>query len=125
VEDEVMNQLKGRFKPEFLNRIDEVIVFHALTKEQLVPIVELQLERVEQTAAGQNVELEFTDDLIEHLADIGYKPEFGARELKRVIQDEVENKLARELLSGEVSEGDKVEVDYDTSSAETTFEIES
>ena len=125
VEDEVMNRLKGNFKPEFLNRIDEVIVFHALSKEQLVPIVKLQLDRVRRTAKGQDVELEFSEDLIEHLAEVGYKPEFGARELKRVIQNEVENELARKLLNGDIEEGDKVKLGYDASEEKTTFEIQS
>ncbi|MFB6226320.1 MAG: AAA family ATPase [Candidatus Paceibacteria bacterium] len=123
VEDDVMARLKKHFKPEFLNRIDEVIVFHALTKEQMEPIVEIQLERVKQTAKGQDVEIEFTENIIEHLADIGYKPEFGARELNRVIRDEVQNDLAKKLLSGDVKEGDKVKVDYDQKKEETVFEV--
>jgi ATP-dependent Clp protease ATP-binding subunit ClpC len=78
--------LRRHFRPEFLNRIDEVIVFHALTPEQIRGIVGLQLERVRRTSRGQGLELEFDPSLIDHLAEVGYRPEFGARELKRRIR---------------------------------------
>jgi ATP-dependent Clp protease ATP-binding subunit ClpC len=123
VEDEVMNRLKGNFKPEFLNRIDDVIVFHALEREHLIPIVDLQLERVKTTAQEQNIDLEFSQDLIQHLADEGYKPEFGARELKRVIQDKLENELARKMLSGDAEEGDQIKADYNDKKDEVIFDV--
>ncbi|HEU68086.1 MAG TPA: ATP-dependent Clp protease ATP-binding subunit [Candidatus Acetothermia bacterium] len=105
--------LRAHFRPEFLNRIDEVIVFHALTKDQIRDIVLLQLERVRRVARGQGVELEFDPSLVDHLAEVGYQPEFGARELKRRIRGDVENPLASALLRGEIREGDTVRVRYD------------
>ena len=112
LKEELMSILNTRFRPEFLNRIDEIIVFHALTKEQIKEIVKLQLERVKRTARGQGVEITFTNKVIDWLAEIGYAPEFGARELKRKIRTEVETKLAKKMLEGKIKEGDKVKVDY-------------
>jgi ATP-dependent Clp protease ATP-binding subunit ClpC len=113
LKEKLMEILRRHFRPEFLNRIDEIIVFHALTKEQIKDIVKLQLERVKRMARGQGIELEFDESLVEHLAEVGYRPEFGARELRRKIQTEVENPLAEALLSGEFSRGDQVRVRYD------------
>jgi ATP-dependent Clp protease ATP-binding subunit ClpC len=111
--DRLMEVLRHHFRPEFLNRVDEVVVFHALGKEQIRSIVDLQLARVQRTAAGQNIELSFDDSLREHLAEIGYDPEFGARMLKRKIRAEVESQLADALLRGDVRDGDKVTMTYD------------
>jgi ATP-dependent Clp protease ATP-binding subunit ClpC len=111
--DKLLDVLRRRFRPEFLNRIDEIIVFHALTPEQIREIVKLQLERVRRTARGQGIELEFDDSLIDHLAEAGYQPEFGARELKRVIRSQVETKLASAMLRGEITEGARVTIRYD------------
>jgi ATP-dependent Clp protease ATP-binding subunit ClpC len=115
LKDELLEVLKKEFKPKFLNRIDEIIVFHSLTKEQIKLIVKLQLERVKRTARGQGVELAFSDAVIDHLAEIGYQPEYGARELKRRIQGEIETELAKEMLSGRIVEGDIVLVGFDKS----------
>ena len=104
--------LRSHFRPEFLNRIDEIIVFHSLTKEQTKSIVALQLERVKQTAKGQGIRLVFDEKLINYLADVGYQPEYGARELKRIIKKEIENQLAKEILKGNIIEGTEVEVTY-------------
>jgi len=120
LKEKLMEILRRHFRPEFLNRIDEIIVFHALTKEQIKDIVKLQLERVKRMAKGQGIELEFDESLIEHLAEVGYRPEFGARELRRKIQTEVENPLAEEMLSGRLARGDKVLVRYD--GEKTVFE---
>ena len=111
--DELMSMLRNFFRPEFLNRLDEVIVFEALDEEQIEKIVELQLERVKRTARGQGIELKFTDVATRHLAKIGYQPEFGARELRRQVKNEIENKLAKEILRGNVSEGSNITFDYD------------
>lgn len=116
---ELVGVLRGIFKPKFLNRIDEIIVFHSLTKEQIKLIVKLQLERVKQTARGQGIELQFSDSVIDYLAEIGYQPEYGARELKRQIQSKIETGLSKEMLSGRVMEGDVVLVDFKNS--EVTF----
>jgi ATP-dependent Clp protease ATP-binding subunit ClpC len=115
LKDDLMKLLRDYFRPEFLNRLDEIIIFEALDENQIKEIVELQLERVRRTARGQGIELSFTQPVIEHLAKIGYQPEFGARELRRVIKTELENKLAKEILSGSVSEGSKVTFDYELS----------
>ncbi|MCB1377288.1 MAG: AAA family ATPase, partial [Alphaproteobacteria bacterium] len=105
---DLMDVLRGHFRPEFINRIDEIIVFHALDRKQIRTIVELQLERVKRMALGQGVTLKFDDRAIERLSNEGYKPEFGARELRRLIRSSVETDLARKMLGGEVSEGDTV-----------------
>ncbi len=112
--EDLMGVLRGHFRPEFLNRIDEVIVFHSLTKKQIKLIVELQLERVKRTARGQGIELSFDASLVDYLADVGYLPEYGARELKRRIKSEVENKLATEILGGKVGKGSTVTFTYDS-----------
>jgi len=123
LKERLMDELRRHFRPEFLNRIDEVIVFHALTKEQIREIVKLQLERVRRTARGQGVELEFDDSLVEHIAEAGYRPEFGAREIRRVIRAEVEIKLADALLQGEVRSGDTVRLRYDPEKEEVVLEV--
>jgi ATP-dependent Clp protease ATP-binding subunit ClpC len=109
----LLEELSRYFRPEFINRIDEIIVFQALTRDQIRDIVRLQLEKVERRLRGQGVEPSWTESLIEYLADRGYSPQFGARELRRIIQQEVEGLLARKLLSGEIKEGSAIEVDYD------------
>ena len=121
LKSDLMRVLRLAFKPEFLNRIDEIIVFHALSKDEIRTIVKFQLERVAQTARGQNIELTFSDVIIDHLADIGYAPEFGARELKRRIASTVETELAREMLSGHIKEGDAVAVDWNSKANKVTF----
>ncbi|MFL0585512.1 AAA family ATPase [Sphingomonas olei] len=110
---ELMDVLRGHFRPEFINRIDEIIIFHALGREQIRDIVQLQLERVIRTAHGQGITLEVDDSLLEHLAAEGFKPEFGARELRRLIRSQLETKLAREMLAGNISEGDAVIAHWD------------
>ena len=99
------------FRPEFLNRIDEVVEFRALTREQLGEIVELQLERLRERLAERGLGLEVTDAAKEHLAEAGWDPTYGARPLKRALQRMVENPLALRLLAGEFAEGDTVRVD--------------
>jgi len=118
---QLINVLRLHFRPEFLNRIDEIIIFQALSKEQIKMIVRLQLERVKQTARGQGIELEFAEPVVEQLAEVGYVPEYGARELKRKIQSEVETALARDMLSGKVKEGDKVTVSLNSNTRKVEF----
>lgn len=112
IKNNLMNVLRDFFRPEFLNRIDDIIIFQALGKTEIKEIVKLQLEKLRSTANGQGIELVFDESIIEYLADIGYIPEFGARELKRKIKTELENSLARELLKGDIVEGDKIQVLY-------------
>jgi ATP-dependent Clp protease ATP-binding subunit ClpC len=121
LKEELMGILHQQFKPEFLNRIDEIILFHALTKEQIKLIVQLQLERVKRTARGQGIELKFADAVLDRLVDVGYVPELGARELKRKVQTEIETPLAREILSGRVVSSDVVRIEFDKSINKVTF----
>jgi len=125
VREELMQVLKGHFRPEFLNRIDEVIVFNALSKENIRSIVQIQLDRVIRTAAAQDITLKIGDSLAEHLAEVGYQPEFGARELRRQIRQQVETRLAKEILSDALKSGDSVEVDYDKEGGEVKFNKDS
>ncbi len=105
------DQMREFFRPEFLNRIDEIVEFKALTKEQLAEIVELQLARLRMRLADRGIELELTDDAKQVLADAGWDPTYGARPLKRALQRLVENPLALRLLEGEFADGDTVRVD--------------
>ncbi|SFP98502.1 ATP-dependent Clp protease ATP-binding subunit ClpC [Tranquillimonas alkanivorans] len=106
--DDLMEILRGHFRPEFLNRIDEIIVFHSLNQSEIRQIVEMQLDRVAKTARGQGVDLEYDFSVVNHLADVGFRPEYGARELRRLIRSELETKLARDMLSGRIQDGDRV-----------------
>ena len=119
---EVMDVLRGHFRPEFINRIDEIIVFHALGKEEIRHIVGLQLDRVTRNAASQGVTLTFDQTLIDHFAEEGYKPEFGARELKRLIRSELETALAREMLGGGIGKGDHASARWDDKAERVVFE---
>lgn len=119
--DELMSVLKGHFRPEFLNRIDDIIVFHALTRDNIRSIVSIQLDRVIRTAAAQNITVKIDGSLIDHLADVGYQPEFGARELKRQIRQAVETRLAKEMLAGKLKAGDSVELSYEKGRSEVIF----
>jgi ATP-dependent Clp protease ATP-binding subunit ClpB len=103
--------LRDVFRPEFLNRIDEIVEFHALTKEQLAEVVELQLGRLRQRLAERGLGLEVTDEAKEHLVEAGWDPTYGARPLKRAIQRLIENPLALRLLERDFAEGDIVQVD--------------
>ena len=103
--------LREFFRPEFLNRIDEIVEFHALSREQLGSIVELQLARLRGRLAERSLALELTDDAKEVLAEAGWDPTYGARPLKRAIQRMLENPLALRLLEGEFEEGDTIRVD--------------
>jgi len=113
IEAHVKDALKQFFKPEFLNRIDEIIVFRMLTKDDLKKIVDIQLNYLAERLKGRRIELEFTDDARRLIMDEGYDPVFGARPLKRTIQRRLENPLAAQLLSGKFAEADTVKVDAD------------
>ena len=112
LKSDLMNVLRGHFRPEFINRIDDIIVFDALSQDQIAGIVRFQLEKVTQALAGQNINATYSDSLVASLAERGYQPEFGARELRRLIKTDVENPLARQLLAGDVKEGSTVIFDY-------------
>jgi ATP-dependent Clp protease ATP-binding subunit ClpB len=113
-------EMRERFRPEFLNRIDEIVVFEPLTRDQLGEIVELQLARLRTRLADRGIALELTDEAKEHVVEAGWDPTYGARPLKRAIQRLVENPLALRLLEGDFHEGDTVRVDV--RDGELTFE---
>jgi ATP-dependent Clp protease ATP-binding subunit ClpB len=120
---EVTNALHGYFKPEFLNRVDDVIVFRPLGKEQLVKIVELRLEDLRRQLAERKISLELTDAAKEMILTQGYDPAFGARPLKRAIQKLVQDPLALKILDGEVLHGDHVIVDADKKAGKLIFTV--
>jgi ATP-dependent Clp protease ATP-binding subunit ClpB len=109
----VLDEMRRHFRPEFLNRVDEVIVFHALSEEHLKEIVDIQLAQLRTRLAERHIQIELTDAARTHLVRTGYNPTYGARPLKRAIQKEVETQLARLILKGEVRDGQTVLVDYD------------
>ncbi len=111
--DSVLTVVRATFKPEFLNRLDDVIMFDALTTEDLTRIVDLQVGRLADRLADRRLTLDVTPDAREWLALTGFDPVYGARPLRRLVQSAIGDKLARGLLSGEISEGDKVRVDLD------------
>ena len=117
----VLEEMRHHFRPEFLNRVDEIIVFHALSEEHLKEIVEIQLDRLRQRLAERHIGLELTDAARTHLVRMGYDPLYGARPLKRAIQREIETPLGRRILKGEIRDGQTVLVDLDRASGELNF----
>jgi ATP-dependent Clp protease ATP-binding subunit ClpB len=114
MKETVLEEMRGHFRPEFLNRVDEVIVFHALTEEHLKQIVDIQLNGLRKRLADRHIDLELTDRARGHLVRSGYDPAYGARPLKRAIQREIETPMARRILGGEVRDGQHVVVDLDS-----------
>jgi ATP-dependent Clp protease ATP-binding subunit ClpB len=108
----VMEALGQQFRPEFLNRIDEIIIFHALGMAELIQIVDIQLRRLAALLAERKVTVELTEAAKQHLAEEGFDPVYGARPLKRVIQRQIQDPLAMRLLQGDFEDGDQVRVDY-------------
>jgi ATP-dependent Clp protease ATP-binding subunit ClpB len=113
VRKHVMDDLRAHFRPEFLNRVDEIIVFHRLSMEEITRIVDIQLERVRKRLADQNITLVLTPEAKKLIAREGYDPIFGARPLKRVIQKKVLDALSLEILAGRFKDGDKIDVDIE------------
>jgi len=113
IKDDLLDFLfkEGTFRPEFINRFDAVIVFKSLTKENLLDIAELLLQKLKKNLKEKEIEFIITQPLKEKIVELGYDPIFGAREMRRVIQDKIENVLASALLSGQLKRGDRVEVD--------------
>jgi ATP-dependent Clp protease ATP-binding subunit ClpB len=112
MKDAVLDEMRLHFRPEFLNRVDEIVVFHSLSEEHLKQIVEIQMGRLRQRLEERHITLELTDAAKTHLVTVGYEPAYGARPLKRAIQREIETPLGRLLLKGEVRDGQHVVVDY-------------
>ncbi len=122
IEAAVKDVLKQQFRPEFLNRVDEIIVFHPLSKQQLTKIVDVQLAHLDKRVATRGLKLYVSDEAKKLLADEGYDPAYGARPLKRVIQQRIENPLAGRILAGDFAEGDTIHVDMDESKQDFKFE---
>jgi len=118
----VMDVLRQHFRPEFLNRIDDIILFKALGRDETRHIVRLQLEQVQRVAHSQDIGLRFDDSIVDHLATVGYRPEFGARELRRQIRQLIENGLAKEMLKGDIKEGSDVVCRFDAQARHVVFE---
>jgi len=111
--DEVLAVVRAHFKPEFLNRLDEVVVFDALSRDDLAHIVDLQVRAFAERLSDRRITLEVTDDARQWLAARGYDPAYGARPLRRLVQREIGDRLARGLLSGDVRDGSTVTVGVD------------
>ncbi len=119
--EKIEKALKDAFRPEFLNRIDEVITFSALTRDQMRQIVDLQMKEVQERLSDHDLTVELTPAARDWLAEVGYDPDFGARPLKRALQKHVESPLSMSLLSGEFSSGDTIIVDVDKESSNLVF----
>jgi ATP-dependent Clp protease ATP-binding subunit ClpB len=117
----VLEEMRRQFRPEFLNRVDEIIVFHALSEAHLKQIVDIQLRRLRERLEERHIALELTDAARSHLVHVGFEPAYGARPLKRTIQREVETALGRMLLEGKIRDGQTVVVDYDDRQGSLTF----
>jgi ATP-dependent Clp protease ATP-binding subunit ClpB len=117
----VMDAVKANFKPEFLNRIDELIIFHSLGLEQIKAIVEIQVKKLEQRLLERRIQLKMTEKAKEWLAKEGFDPAYGARPLKRVIQKEIQDKLAMKILEGKFKEGSTITADMDDKKGELVF----
>ncbi len=111
MKEQCLEVLRRSFRPEFLNRVDEIVVFHPLARADLRKIVEVQLSRLRKRLEERKIELDLTDAARDYLAEHGYDPSFGARPLKRLIQSELETKLARKILGGEIRDNSRVKVD--------------
>jgi ATP-dependent Clp protease ATP-binding subunit ClpB len=111
IRERIEEILATTFKPEFLNRVDDIVIFHRLSREDLGRIVELQVEQLAGRVRDKGLEIELTDDARTLLGNLGYDPTYGARPLKRVIQKQLIDRLALKLLEGEFREGDTVRVD--------------
>src|SRR5262249_8633849 len=110
MEERVRMELRGHFRPEFLNRVDEIIIFHSLSEAQLTRIVDIQLKRLEKRISKQTFRLRFDGAAKKSLAQEGYDPKLGARPLKRTIQEELLDPLAMKLLDGKLNPGDQIRV---------------
>ncbi|HTN50287.1 MAG TPA: AAA family ATPase, partial [Burkholderiaceae bacterium] len=112
IKDTVMGEVRKHFRPEFVNRIDEIVVFHALDSSQIRAIAKIQLTRLEQRLATQDMKLEVSDAALAEIAKVGFDPLYGARPLKRAIQQEIENPVAKLVLEGRFGPKDVIPVDF-------------
>ena len=111
MKERLTSALKNVFRPEFLNRIDEIIMFHSLTKKEVREIIVLMLDKLNKQLTQQRITATYTDVLIDYLMDIGYDQNYGARPLRRAIQKNVENKISEAIIAGTIAEGDTITVD--------------
>ncbi len=123
IRDKVWEALRCAFRPEFLNRIDEVITFNRLTREHIQQIVDLQFERIKHRLAEKRVTLELTETARAKLAELGYDPNFGARPLRRTMERNIANPLAKKVIAGQIKEGEHVLIGYDEKRGEFTFTV--
>ena len=123
MENELADILKHSFKPEFLNRVDDTITFHALSRDEIGKIVEIQLGYLQDRMAEQSYSLELTADARRFIVDIGYDPVFGARPLKRAIQKYIQDQLAMEILAGRFSADDTIIVDHQAGQDGLSFTV--
>jgi ATP-dependent Clp protease ATP-binding subunit ClpC len=121
VQDRVMRRLREELRPEFLNRVDEIVIFRRLTSDEIAQITNLMLEQTRRRMHAQGVAVEFTDAAVQWLVEHGYQRAYGARPMRRTIQREIDNHLSEMLLAGSVSSGQKVVVDAD--GEQLTFEV--
>jgi ATP-dependent Clp protease ATP-binding subunit ClpB len=121
MKEAVLDEMRNHFRPEFLNRVDEIIVFHALSEDHLKKIVDIQLEHLRQRLEERHIRIELTDAAKVHLVRTGYDSNYGARPLKRLIQKEIETTLGRLMLKGEVKDGQTITVDFDANRKALTF----
>jgi ATP-dependent Clp protease ATP-binding subunit ClpB len=108
--DRVLEVLRNHFRPEFLNRIDETVIFHALRRNEIRSIATLQIKRIEHRLSDRKISLELSEEAKDYIAAIGYEPSYGARPLKRAIQREIENPIATKILEGTFAEGHTIQI---------------
>ena len=113
VEENVLGQLRANFRPEFLNRIDDIIVFTPLTKEQIKGIIELSFAEIRDRLKDKDIELDVTDKALDFIADEAYDPHYGARPIKRFLQQQVETEIAEGIIRGSIVDGQKLSCDSD------------
>ncbi|MDO5707113.1 MAG: ATP-dependent Clp protease ATP-binding subunit [Andreesenia angusta] len=113
IEEKINNELRRTFKPEFLNRIDEIVVFEALTEEEILEVVKIMIKDLEKRVRDIDIDIEMSEKAMKYIASKGYDKEYGARPLERTIKTLIENKLSEEILLGNINSGDKVEIDID------------
>jgi ATP-dependent Clp protease ATP-binding subunit ClpB len=121
VRNQVMDVVRANFRPEFLNRVDEIILFHRLKRDQMGAIVDIQMTRLQKLLDDRKITIELAPEARNWLADKGYEPAYGARPLKRVIQKSLQDPLAEKILAGDIKDGDKVRVDVKGDAL--TFEV--
>jgi ATP-dependent Clp protease ATP-binding subunit ClpB len=122
IKSAVMEIVGGHFRPEFINRVDDIVVFHPLKQAQIRQIAGLQVNRVKKRLLVKDIKLEVSEAALDFLGRVGFDPVYGARPLKRAIQDELENPLAQKLLAGEINPGQTIQVDV--ADHQLTFQVQ-